>query len=183
MDYENKRWISLKDGKKESPTIKKFLSKHSPEGDGAHVQVTISTGWGEEYQSFQKRTKRGSHADDIKYENHITKVPGPSTHLRRWLASHTTHSKRQRQHQWCSDKCSMSGWGVGVLWLVAYWFLWCRYSHHSQFRAFKVMSLTTEFKSDINNQLLQSGVRRLHHPKMQSVEFSLYTNKLLSWPI
>lgn len=85
MDYENKRWISLKDGKKESPIIKKFLSKHGPEGDGAHVQVPTSPGWGEEYQSFQKRTKRGSHADDIKHENHITKVPGPSPHLRRWL--------------------------------------------------------------------------------------------------
>lgn len=46
-----------------------------------------------------------------------------------------------------------------------------------------MMSLTMEFESDIYNQLLQYGVRWLHHPKMQSVEFSLYINKLLSWPI
>ena len=48
---------------------------------------------GQEYHSFQKMTKRGSHADDFKRENHITKVP---IHI--WeddLASHTTHPETE----------------------------------------------------------------------------------------
>lgn len=82
MDCENKREIGLKDQKKESPTV--GISHPST----AQRQMEVMSKYpsllaeGQEYQ-FQKKTKRSSHADDIKHENHIAKVPGPSLPLTR----------------------------------------------------------------------------------------------------
>lgn len=51
-----------------------------------------------------------------------------------------------------------------------------------EFQGIKMISVAMEFESGVHNKLLQSGVRWLkNHMKMQSVEFSLYIKKLLTW--